>query len=395
MLVKPHGFTFAAARAGFKYAGRPDLGLMLSDRPAASAGVFTRNSFQAAPVLVARQLLAERQTARAIVVNAGQANACTGQPGLEDCRHSLELVAGRTGLEPEEILPASTGVIGPRMDRDLWRQGVERLALPEGSSDEAVLEVARAMTTTDTFPKLAWRTLDLSGGRTRILGLAKGAGMICPNMATMLGFLVTDLELEPSVWRRMLAEAAKQSFNRISIDGDTSTNDCLLGLANGASLLGPAGGEEPAVQEALTSVCQELARLIVQDAEGGSKVVRIRVIGAADDGQAEAAARAVAHSPLVKTAFFGQDANWGRIVAAVGRSGAELDPDQVTLRLGGRTIFREGRPAGTDLDDLLAPVMERDEIDLEIDLGGQSGRFELLTSDLSTEYVRINADYRS
>jgi len=393
MLEIPEGYTFVALQAGFKYTDRLDLGLILSDRPAAVAGVFTTNRFQAAPVVVARELLAAGQTARAIAVNAGQANACTGIKGIEVCRRSLELMAEGLGLPSESVLPASTGVIGASMDLGKWEQAAARLcAHLEGGSP---VDVAKAMTTTDTFPKLAGRRVNLSGGAARILGMAKGAGMICPNMATMLCFLVTDIQVGTPLWRRMLAESTGLSFNRISIDGDTSTNDCVLGLANGASGVQLKAADEQVFQEALTALCRELAYLVVQDAEGGTKVIRIRIRGAADDRQAEAAARTVAHSPLVKTALFGQDPNWGRIVAALGRSGAEFDPHEVAVSLSGQLIFTGGEPVDEDLDALLAPYMERQEILLEVDLGNAGAEYEMLTSDLSTEYVRINADYRS
>jgi glutamate N-acetyltransferase/amino-acid N-acetyltransferase len=389
----PRGFAYGATAGGLRFAGRDDLAVILSDRPAAAAGVFTRNLFPAAPVLVARQLLQDGGDCRAIAVNAGQANACTGEPGIEDCRESLRLIAERFGLSPREVLPASTGVIGERLDMDAFRYAVPGLSVERG--DAGPLKVARAMTTTDTFPKLVRRSLRLAGGEARLLGMAKGAGMICPDMATMLGFIVCDARVERGAWQEMIASATEESFNRITVDGDTSTNDCMLGLANGASGARAVGEDARRLRSALVEVCRELAYLIVQDAEGGTKVATIRVTGARDDGEAERAARTVAHSPLVKTALFGEDPNWGRIVAALGRSGAGFEPDRVRVAIAGVCLFVGGQPAQGDAEALLEPYIRRKDVPIDIDLGEGEGEYSVLTSDLSLDYVRINAEYRS
>jgi glutamate N-acetyltransferase/amino-acid N-acetyltransferase len=391
MLV-PQGFSFAVAQAGFKREGRDDLAAVVSHGPAASAGVFTTNLFKAAPVVVGMQAIAASSTARAVLINSGQANACTGEPGLADCRESLELAGAALGLEPGDILPMSTGVIGPRLRLDRWRAAVGPLG---GSLGQAgPLEAAKAIMTTDSFPKVSWARV----GETSavVLGLCKGAGMICPDMATMLGVVLTDAEVDAGTWRRMLAQAVDESFNRITVDGDTSTNDCVFGLAGGASGVEVADEESAqALYEALVEVCQDLAYMIVQDAEGGTKVMRISVGGAVDDAQAELAVRAVGHSPLVKTALYGKDANWGRIAAALGRSGAEFDPAAVTIAIGGEVIFEGGRPVDLDIDAIMAPVLRRQDVDIEVTLGEGPGGAVLLASDLTHEYISINADYRS
>lgn len=393
MIPVPKGFRFAASKAGFKREGRYDLAVMLSDTPAVAAGVFTTNRFQAAPVVQCIETLSTRERVRGVVANSGQANACTGEQGLVNCRVSLEMAAQAVGVSMDELLPASTGVIGQHIKLDRWRAACP--ALSESLDTAGPMEFTRAIMTTDSFPKLAWGTLRHGGKEARILGMAKGAGMICPNMATMLGFIACDAEVEPGLWQDVLRQAVERSFNRITVDGDTSTNDCVLALANGASGLSIDEDGRQALLTALGEVCEALAYMIVQDAEGGTKVVRIRVVGAHDDRQAELAARAVGNSPLVKTALFGRDANWGRIVAAVGRSGAEFNPDRVAMAIGGVTIFEGGAPKAGDIDGLLAAHMHQRDISIEVSLGDGPGEYTLLASDLTVEYVKINADYRT
>lgn len=393
----PRGFSFATAAAGFKYAGRDDLALILCDRPATAAGVFTQNLFQAAPVIRARELLAASGGhARAILVNAGQANACTGAEGLENCDRTLELTARAAGIEPGEILPASTGVIGAHLVMDKWEAAMPALAASLGQ--RSPVDAARAIMTTDAFPKLAWGSVETAQGEVRVLGMAKGAGMIAPNMATMIGVVLCDAKVGSLWWREALAAAADKSFNSVTVDGDTSTNDCVLALSNGASevVIDSAEGRQ-GLLGAMIEVCQALAAMIVQDAEGGTRILRIQVKGAADHAEAEKVARAVGNSPLVKTAFFGRDANWGRIVAAVGRSGASFDPDLATVAIGGVPVFENGMPTADAkvLDSLLAPHMRRVEIPVTIEIGRGPGRYVLLASDLGYDYVKINADYRT
>lgn len=391
----PKGFVFSAAAAGFKRPDRDDLALIASEVPAVAAGVFTKNLFQAAPVLVAKKQLADSGGhARAVLINSGQANACTGQAGIDDCRETLSLVAGATDLSPEDILPASTGVIGARLKMDKWKAAIPQLA--ENIGETSPVGAAKAIMTTDTFPKIAWGSLTTDAGEVRVLGMAKGSGMIAPNMATMIGVLLCDAKVGSLWWQEAVAAAADRSFNSITVDGDTSTNDCVLALANGASevVIDSAEGRQ-ALLAVMVEVCQALAYMLIQDAEGGTKILRVKVQGAASHAEAELAARAVGNSPLVKTAFFGQDANWGRIVCALGRSGAHFEATDVSVRIGGVPVFTKGMPETGDLDALLAPHMKRGEISLDIELGKGPGRYLLLASDLTYDYVKINADYRT
>jgi glutamate N-acetyltransferase / amino-acid N-acetyltransferase len=393
VIVAPKGFSFSAVPAGFKNQGRNDLVLILSDRPAVGAGVFTTNRFQAAPVLIAKESIDSLRPVRGILVNAGQANACTGEQGIENCRTTLEWVSGQIGCAPEELLPASTGVIGDQLKMDAWREAAPLLSRTLGRSTP--MDAAKAIMTTDRFPKLAWRSVGTGRDQIRIAGMAKGAGMICPNMATMLAFVLCDARVDQAWWRGCLVKAVAKSFNAVTVDGDTSTNDCVLALANGASGVSAEGEKAQKLAQAVEDLCRELAYFIVQDAEGGTKVVRITVEGAVSDLEAEQVARTVGHSPLVKTAMFGQDPNWGRIVAALGRSGAGFEPERVEVMLAGIPIFRSGQPVEMDRDAVFAPYLRRGEVGVTIRLQAGEGRYELLTSDLTLDYVRINAEYRT
>lgn len=388
----PSGFQFSTAQCGFKRAGRADLGLVVSTTAATAAGVFTTNRFQAAPVLVSRENLEKAASGiRAIVVNSGQANACTGQLGIDNCRATLGMLSA-LGLEPSSILPASTGVIGDQLKMDLWEKGVP--ALRENLGRVGLVDMARAIMTTDTFPKLAAREVELSTGTVRLAGFCKGAGMICPNMATMLGFILCDAGVEQVWWQAALVRCVDKSFNAITVDGDTSTNDCVLALANGAAAVA-LGADLELLEEALLEICQDLAYMIVQDAEGGTKVMRITVRGAASMADAQLAARAVGNSPLVKTALYGRDPNWGRIVAALGRSGATFIPEDVVVRIAGMTIFRQGTPVKADWDSLLASALRRDMVDIDLELFAGEAELTLMASDFTEEYIKINAEYRT
>ena len=332
----PLGFTFAGVAAGIKKTGASDLALIVSDRPCSAAAVFTRNAFPAAPVLYDRALVAENAAGlRAVAINAGCANACTGEAGLADAEAMAGLTEAALGLPPRSAAVLSTGVIGPRLPMDRIAAGIRQAAgeLSPDGWDAA----AHAIMTTDTRPKTAFREID----GVRIFGMCKGAGMIHPNMATMLSVIVTDAVIEPALLAESLSQAVDVSFNCISIDGDMSTNDTVLLLANGAAGLKLEAGSSKtsastltstsAFASALTSLCTDLAQQIVRDGEGATKFITIRVEGAASDAEARAAAKAVANSPLVKTAFYGGDANWGRILAAVGYSGATVDPGKADL----------------------------------------------------------------
>ena len=393
-MIVPRGFRFATVQAGFRKEDRDDLALLVSDVPAVAAGTFTQNRFPAAPVLVARSMLEVRPFARAVVINSGQANACTGDEGIANCRETLRLVAEATCLEPEDILPASTGVIGNQLKMDLWKKAAPALGADLGKADPE--DFAKAIMTTDAFPKLSERALELPGGTVRLVGMAKGAGMICPNMATMLSVVLCDARVEASDWTRMLKEAVNLTFNRVTVDGDTSTNDTLYGLANGCS--GVSVEDEASMQalsSALVSILGDLAYMLVQDGEGASKVARIHVTGAVSDADAERVARTVGHSQLVKTALYGRDANWGRIVAAVGRSGAEFNPKDVRVSLCGVELFRNGQPTDLDFDALLEEPLKKRDLPIDIVMGEGKGSYTLLASDLTHDYVNVNADYRS
>ncbi|MDR2801087.1 MAG: bifunctional glutamate N-acetyltransferase/amino-acid acetyltransferase ArgJ [Desulfovibrio sp.] len=389
----PKGFRLAVAEAAFKKAGRNDLALALSDFPAASAGVFTTNLFKAAPVLVGRDLLNERRFARAVLINSGQANACTGPEGIARCRESLALAGSALDLEAADILPASTGVIGVQIDLGAFAGAVPKLAQNLGKA--GIEDFASAIMTTDAFPKFCGESLDFSGKKVLLAGVAKGAGMICPNMATMLSAVFCDAEVRTEDWRAMFKRTVDRSFNRVTVDDDTSTNDTLYGLANGASGAKVEGKYLHKLEEALVRVLEDLAYKLVKDGEGATKVMHIKVLGAASRADAEAAARTVGRSQLVKTAMYGRDANWGRVICALGRSGADFKPEEVSFALCGVTLFKAGQPTDTNFDVLLKDALEKRDLALDISLGGGPGEYLLLASDLGHEYVSLNADYRS
>ncbi len=389
----PKGFRFATAAAGFRKSGRKDIALAVSDVPAAAAGTFTLNAFPAAPVLVCRERLAARTTARAVLINVGQANACTGEEGLRNCLTAVDWTAEAVGLDPADILPGSTGVIGPHLRMDLWKAVLPALAADLGRSGPE--DFADAIRTTDAFAKFAFERLERPEGPVTITGTAKGAGMICPNMATMLCVVLCDAAVDPDLWGELLREAVSRTFNRVSVDGDTSTNDSVFGLANGCSGAVFDRTNARPLAEALERVLGKLAYMLVQDGEGSSKVIEICVQGARSKADAERVARTVGHSQLVKTALYGRDANWGRIVAAVGRSGAEFDPAAVRVSLCGVELFRNGRPSDTDFDALLQEPLQQRDVRIDITLGRGPGGCRLLASDLGHEYVDVNAAYRS
>jgi len=393
MHTLPKGYRLATFKAGFRKGERDDLALLVSDAPAALAGVFTTNIFKAAPVLVGMETVQTRRHARAVLVNAGRANACTGDEGIAKCRATLDMAAKATGLQAHEILPMSTGVIGEQLRLELWEKAVPPLAQKLGTADLETF--ARAIMTTDAFPKFAARELKLAGGTVRLCGAAKGAGMICPNMATMLAVLFCDAAVDTERWRGMFRRAADLTFNRVSVDGDTSTNDTLIGLANGASGVSIREDEFPLLEDAVRDLLDKISYMLVQDGEGATKVMHIRVRGAASPEDAQLAARAVGHSPLVKTAMFGRDPNWGRIAAAAGRSGASFTAENVNIWLCGVQLLKNGQPTGVDVDAVLTGPLDQRDIPIEIDLGAGDAEYLFLASDLGHDYVSCNADYRS
>jgi glutamate N-acetyltransferase / amino-acid N-acetyltransferase len=392
-VTAPRGFRAAGVRCGIKAAG-PDLALLAADAPASAAAVFTTNRAQAAPILVSRaQLEASGGRATVVVVNSGCANACTGADGLAHAEAMVRGTARTLGCDPAGVLVASTGVIGVKLDMAKVRRGMEQAAAalgPDGGAD-----AARAIMTTDPFPKEAAVEIRSEAGTFRVGGMAKGSGMIEPLMATMLGFVTTDAEVEPALLQRALAEVTEQTFNAITVDGECSTNDCVFALANGASGVRLGEREYPLLVEALRQVCEPLAIGIVRGGEGATKLITVRVTGAEHDADARRAARAIANSPLVKTAVHGGDPNWGRLVAVMGRSGAAFRLEGAAVRVGSVELFRDGTPYDERTPEA-ARHLEGTEVEITVDLGtGGPGRSHMWTCDLSAEYVRINAEYRT
>lgn len=388
------GFRVAGVACHIKKTGALDLALIVSDNLATAAGVFTTNRTVAAPVVVSRDHL-ERSGGRAaaIVVNSGCANACTGPEGLSVARSSADFLASALGCRPEDVLVASTGVIGVQLDADKIRRGIGQAVRSLSRTNH--LEAAQAILTTDRGPKEAAVRVFTPAGTFHVGGMAKGAGMIEPNMATMLAFLTTDAMVHPPDLQRALAEAVDGTFNAITVDGDTSTNDSVFLLAGGASKVAVEAGLYDALVAGLRVVCGELARAIVRGAEGATKLVSVTVSGASSDAEAKKAAKVIANSLLAKTAIHGGDPNWGRLVAAAGRAGVAFDPDRASVRIGDIVLFNEGVPFDERAPQA-AEYLTGSDIDIAIDLGtGGSGRSTVWTCDLSAEYVAINAEYRT
>ncbi len=389
------GFSFAACSAGIKKSGKPDLALIVSETPARCAGVFTTNKVVAAPVLLSAPRIRKGQC-QAILVNSGNANACTGAQGMQDALRCGALAGEALGIAEDLVAVSSTGVIGAPLPVARFEAAMAPLA---GKLAENCIDVvAQAIMTTDSFAKVSGAAGEAGGKPYTILGVAKGAGMIHPNMATMLGFVMTDAELEPAFIDAALRGAVDRSFNSITVDRDTSTNDMVLLLANGkAGNPAIAVGSPEAQQfcERLDAVLLDLAKMIVRDGEGATKLVRIHVCGAKDDAEAKQAACSVATSNLVKTAFFGEDANWGRIIAAVGYSGSEVDPDRIEIRFGDVSVVRHGVTTGAELEAKATEVLKTPEFTVTVDLNLGGGKADYYTSDLTYDYVKINADYRT
>ena len=393
-VTAPAGFRAAGVACGIKKTGALDLALLVADGPATAAGVFTTNKAQAAPVLVSREHLARSGgLARAIVVNSGCANACTGPEGVAVARSSADFVASITGCPADQVLVASTGVIGVQLDLDRLRKGAGEAA--RVLSREAHGDAARAIMTTDRTPKSAAVSVTTAAGAFRVGGMAKGAGMIEPHMATMLGFVTTDAAVAAPVLQRALREAVDVTFNAITIDGDTSTNDTVFLLASGASGVEIDEAVYPAFAAALREVCGSLARAIVRGGEGVTKLVSISATGAASAADARRAAGTIANSLLVKTALHGGDPNWGRLLAAAGRAGVAFDVEHASVRVGPVVLFQDGVPFD-DRAPEAAVYLAGSELAIEIDLGaGGTHSAAVWTCDLSAEYVAINADYRT
>ena len=391
------GYQAAGLHCGIKKSN-PDLALVYSRVRATAAGVFTRNAAQAAPVVVSREHLASVQ-AQAVVANSGNANACTGEQGLQDARLMAELAGKALQIHPSQVVVASTGVIGVPLPMDKVKEGISQAAA--ALSETGGHGAAQAIMTTDTMPKEIAVKIELSGVPVTIGGMAKGSGMIHPNMATMLCFITTDAAIAPDLLKEALKEATDKSFNRITVDGDTSTNDMVVVLANGEAgnaLVASKDGDYSKFLQGLQHVCTYLARQIVVDGEGATKFIEVRVVNALSEQEAYKIANTVATSSLFKTAMFGEDANWGRIIAAAGYSGAAFDPGKVDIYLESAAGKEQTAKKGMGLpfdEGKAAQILKEKEIKVIIDL--QQGREEayVWTCDLSYEYVRINAEYRS
>lgn len=400
-ITTPEGFWAAGVACGIKATGKKDLAIVFSELPCVVAATFTTNKVKSAHILVSREnLKPQKAMVKAIVANSGNANCCTGQRGIEDARKMCELTAAelsarrQANVHPHEVLVASTGTIGVPLPMDKIEHGIKTAV--EKLSRKGGLEAAEAIMTTDTKPKFAAVKLDVNGKTVNIGAIAKGAGMIAPNMATMLCFIGTDACITRKALQSALRYAVDRSFNSITVDSDTSTNDTVFALANWIS-----GGEEitegtksyEEFRTALTLLCQKLAKMIASDGEGATKLVEIRVSGAMSETEAKAVAMTVANSPLVKTALFGNDPNWGRIAAAVGRSPARVKQETLTIRIGEFECFHNGEPTAFDKSAAHEWLKASTEVIVSIDLGLGTASWTVWTCDLSDEYVRFNAEY--
>ncbi|MDI6728352.1 MAG: bifunctional glutamate N-acetyltransferase/amino-acid acetyltransferase ArgJ [Thermodesulfovibrionales bacterium] len=390
----PKGFLFSAVEAAIKKPGRKDLALIFSEREAVISGMFTNNNVKAAPVKLDMKRI-ESGRGQAIIVNSGNANACTGKQGMKDAVEMAEMTAKTLGVKTDRVYVCSTGVIGTPMPMERIRSKITELADDLGR--RTIGDVAAAIMTTDTFPKAISKIIKIDGKAITISGVCKGAGMICPNMATMLCFIVTDVNIDKSALDKALKNAVQKSFNRITIDGDMSTNDTVLIMANGMAgnkvirLKDNSGFRK--FSEALSDITYELSRMIVRDGEGATKLVEIEVKNAKNERDAEKGAFAIANSLLVKTAIYGNDANWGRIMAALGYSGIAIKEEKTDIYLNGLKIVSKGTGMGKDKE--ANEKLKNKEIKIVVDLHLGKGTAKVLTCDLTEDYVKINAEYRT
>lgn len=391
-----NGFKYSAVRAGIRKKDRLDLGLIYCEKPAVAAGVYTTSLVKAAPVLLDMERIRQGR-AQAILVNSGVANACTGEIGMQAAFACSNLIAAALNIDENLVQIASTGVIGEQLPVEKIAAAVDTLV--ENLSPDSYEDVARAIMTTDTVPKTAERICSIGGKEVKLFGMTKGAGMIMPNMATMLCFVMTDAAIAADVLQHHLSNGVKQSFNKITVDGDTSTNDTVLVLASCESgnpeIVGLDSEDSRIFAASLEDLLKDLALQIVADGEGATKLVTIKVKNARSETDAEQAARTIANSSLVKTAFFGEDANWGRIIAALGRSGVEFDQNRVDIAFDDVVLVRDGLGFGTAAEARATEVLKQKTFTVTVDLKtGQAGS-EVYTCDLSVDYIKINADYRS
>ena len=390
---KIKGFKASALSAGLKKVGELDLALIFSESESVAAGVFTTNRVKAAPVILSQDHIRNGKV-RAIIANSGNANACSGKDGLDRARLTADLLAKELGIEPDEVLVASTGVIGAPLNMDLITPAIP--VLVKTLSSEGIPRVAEAIMTTDSFTKISRFDGVADGSPYQILGIAKGAGMIMPNMATMLCFVLSDIRIDADDLRKALSSSVETTFNRISVDGDTSTNDMVLVMANAMAGNGVlSSGDLEEFQKGLSIVMGELATMIVRDGEGATKVVTVTIKGASSEIDALTAARTVANSSLVKTAFYGQDPNWGRIMAALGRSGVRMREEDVSIWIDDVNIVEGGLGTGNDSEERAAERMTQNEFSVTIDLHIGDCEDRIITCDLTHDYITINADYRT
>ena len=387
------GFQAAGVICGLKKNGRKDLGLIFSEAPASVAGVFTQNRIQAAPVQLDRQRIT-RGACRALIVNSGNANCCTGEQGMRDAIQMAGFAAAGIGVAEDEVLVSSTGVIGEPLPVEKIKIAIP--ALIGALHGEGIHDFAEAIMTTDTTPKVISRRGELDGKVFTVTGVAKGAGMIRPDMATLLCFVMTDIQASPVLLKEMLKAAVDRSLNRITVDGDTSTNDTVLLMANGLSNAEVFDDAQRDVfQPVLDDVLISLAKWLIKDGEGATKLVEIVVTGAESDQNARRIADTVANSNLFKTALFGEDANWGRILAAVGRAGVAVDPEKIDVWFGPVLMVQDGMGCGKTAEVEATKILKQSEFDITIDLKLKKGQASVFTCDFSIDYVKINADYRS
>lgn len=388
------GFRAAGVAAAIKYQDRRDVALLVADAPCAAAAVFTTNKVAAAPVILGRQKIEASGQVQAVIINSGYANACTGRQGLADAQEITDAVAKMLAIDPAHTLIASTGVIGALLPVDRMIAGA--LVASQVLSTTGGNDAAHAIMTTDTVDKQTAVTCMIDGQIVTIGGMCKGAGMIEPMMATMLAFVTTDAVVDPLWLRQVLKDTANMSFNRVIVDGDQSTNDTLLLLAGGAACNSPLCATHPDAETfvaALKHVCLTLAKKIVMDGEGVSKFVTVKVSGAVDHDQAHVVARAIARSPLVKTSWFGIDPNWGRVICAVGYSGAQVDPEKIRISYGSICAYDRGTVADEATLEQMKTLMKERAFDVSVDLGEGVGMDEVYTCDLTFKYVEINAEY--
>jgi glutamate N-acetyltransferase/amino-acid N-acetyltransferase len=391
------GVRLGVAEAAIKKPGRKDLLVIALDPGARVAGIFTRNAFCAPPVQVCRERLAAAHEIRALVINSGNANAATGQGGIDDARLTAAAVARALDAAPESVLPFSTGVIGQRLPVDRMTAAAPNAV--KAATSAGWLDAMRAIMTTDTVPKGATRKVQTSQGEITVTGIAKGVGMICPDMATMLAFIATDARLTSAATQRALTVAAGQSFNCVTVDGDTSTNDSCVLVASGrtgSAEIDEQHADYPIVLGAITEVCVQLAQAVVRDGEGATKFISIEVGSAKTEAEARQVAYSVAHSPLVKTAMFASDANWGRIAMAIGKAGVEgLDQGSVSIALDDVQLIERGQPHPAYREELGSAVVAKEEFSIRIGLGRGTAAARVWTCDFSYDYVKINAEYRT